>query len=281
MYIILILVFCTIFIVIVLSQYKEDFTNITNNNINNISDDDVIILTYENESYESTKSNNLIRMLKKLGYPYVNIVGQNEIWNGWTGRTNAYRNFMDSIPNKNAYICVCDGRDVLPNTSYDNLKKVISESYNGKIIFGSETYCCTGFLETDAELKSQHLERMKEIKKSKSDTKTDAYFLNYGLAFGKIKDFIRLFENLDVNKKDFDDQAEVALLFQNNDEVELDYDEKLGCNIAGIEDTNLAYSMWPYLLIADRRNATPCFFHFPGKNAKYESALELLSLNNT
>lgn len=276
---VLYLVICCVLLILILIMLKlyftlkEPFTS--PKDYSEIQDNDVIVLTYDTESIQTTKTGNLIAMLSKLGFPYIEVLGENDKWTGWSGRTIAYRDYLNSFPNKNAFILICDGRDVLPNTTYFNFRDILRKRYNGKIIFGVEKNCCTGYLNTPL-YKTRHMATMRQIKETKSNFDTDAFYLNFGLAFGKVNDFITLFKTMNVNKKDFDDQAETAEMMVKTDAFELDYEEKLGANVHGYGDNfKFTYAQSPFLLEIERRNATPCFFHFPAHNKSYETVLEM------
>lgn len=273
-----------IFLIFLLTFCCKSYETFTSpKDYSDLLNDDVLVLTYENEALDRTETRNLIRLLTKLDYPYIKIVGENETWNGWSGRARSYLAFLKSLKNKNSFICVCDGRDVLPNTTYTNFQNILKQRYNGTIIFGAENFCCTGFLD-EPENKEQHKKQMIEIKNAKSSTDTDAYFLNFGLAFGKVNDFINLFESFDLNKKDFDDQAEASMMYTKGS-FELDYDEILGCNVIN-RDGNPCIEKFssvslPYILSLQRnqRNITPCFIHFPGENNCYQPVVDKINNN--
>ena len=113
-----------------------------NYNINFFNTDvDFLAISYENDKNEIHTSN-LINTFKKFNYPY-KMVGYGEKWNGWYGRTMAYKNKLLEL-NPETYILQCDGRDVLINRSCKDLISTALKLCKNKIIVGTETWCFTG-----------------------------------------------------------------------------------------------------------------------------------------
>lgn len=256
-----------ILIVIFLHKPKEGFTT--------LADDDIIVVTYENASIQNTQTHNLDFLLKYLGYKHVHYCGQNEIWQSWKGRLESYRSYLKSL-NRNYYVLLCDGRDVLANSTYSLFKEKAVALYNSsgkRIIFSAEKNCCTGHL-NEEPTKRLHMRGMMEyMAGSRTTIETDHYYLNFGLAFGKANDFLQLFAMMQ-NKHNvaFDDQAEAAVLFQKYKVITLDYDEVIFANISGNEICDLKVNNMSCLLRNNNFGTYPCFMHFPGKSECYYEA---------
>jgi hypothetical protein len=104
---------------------KEHFE--TNNNF--------IALVYENE--DDTPTTNLVKLFEKFNYNH-KIVGKNAKWEGWYGRTQEYLKELDKL-DKESYVLICDGRDVLINQHFPaNFIRVSSQySSNTKVLYSS------------------------------------------------------------------------------------------------------------------------------------------------
>lgn len=257
-------------------SHQEGFEN-----IKTMDPDDIMVLCYENEDIKTTNTHNLQFLLHFLNYKYVYFCGQNEIWTSWKGRLESYIKVLNSL-DRNVFIILCDGRDVLPNIRYPIFKERALAMYNStgrKVIFSAEKNCCTGHLGENQALKAKHTQIMENyMAESFKVVSTDHMYLNFGLAFGKANDFLRLFALLEnKDKYDFDDQAEMAIAKQKFDAVTMDYDEILFSNLSDNEKCNLQMNNLTCLLKNNNFGTYPAFIHFPGKNPCYKDACKKIS----
>ena len=156
-------------------------------------DNKFIALVYENE--EDTSTTNLVKLFEKFDYNY-KIVGKNNKWEGWYGRTQEYLKQLNNL-DKESYVLICDGRDVLINQHFEVFFKKAVDMYNkyNTIIFSSELYCCNGENHFPVEPNTDNLDNNKDIfmkfmkeqaYKVIPDYKYEFYYLNFGVMFGKV-----------------------------------------------------------------------------------------------
>jgi hypothetical protein len=224
------------------------------------NDTNFMAITYDNSSTQ-TNTDNLKNLFELKGFNY-EIVGKNEAWNGWYGRLNAYLKKINTIDNKDYFILLCDGRDVLINENFDDFFTKATSIYyknNNSIIFGAERHCCEG----NAGINNDYYKNAM-IQIGKPKTNYDYYYLNFGLIFGKITDIKVLFEKLNIQPNDTDQSLMVMEYCKNPNKYHLDYNQELFTNNSGecklIWDDN----------VKKYKNETtktfPSFLHFPGKN---------------
>jgi hypothetical protein len=113
----------------------------------NFSKDEILVIAYDNNPYLSEIAGgslyNFVLGLEHYNYNYI-IIGNNQKWEGWTGRMMEYIKCLKLLPESQKLI-MSDARDVLINNTYDDFKKKF-EKYDGnnKIIFSTEVGCCVG-----------------------------------------------------------------------------------------------------------------------------------------
>ncbi len=264
-YIIIISVILILVIILLFYKNKKDISEHFENNNN------FIALVYENE--ENTPTTNLVKLFEKFNYNH-KILGKNAKWEGWYGRTQEYLKELNNL-DKESYVLICDGRDVLINQHFDIFFKKAVEMYNkyNTIIFSSELYCCNGYDHFPVEKNNENFDNNKDIfmkfmkeqaYKIIPDYKYDYYYLNFGVMFGKVKDAINIFTSIEI-KPGQDDQGLTQRLFYRNPNIlHLDYNQELFTNISYACDFDWDEELKQYKL--KKTNTYPSILHFPGKH---------------
>jgi hypothetical protein len=257
----------------------------------NMSNIDFLVLTYDND-VNNTNVQNLVKLLDKNKYKY-KILGNGENWNGWHGRLNSYIKFMETL-NSDTYLVVCDARDVLVNEDSESFITKAKKEYNNKLIFSTEPNCCTILR---GENKQNYISNKnkdmnpenafniyKEYMKSKAleISGQDYYcYLNFGLQFGKVKDFLKVYKLMNIQPGQDDQTLAYKIFYDHPELVELDYKNVLFSNTHTIKinfsedfnwDSNL--NKW----VVTRTGTTPGFLQTPNKYWEaYYLLLEKLS----
>lgn len=230
------------------------------------------LITYDNEPYYKTNTKNLVYSLNKFKYNYI-LLGENNIWRGWYGRFQSYFEQLSKM-DKEDYVLICDGRDVLINNQKPEefLKKAEKLcNLEKKIIFGAERHCCCHIPERYGRFPSmksnQNLSEIyknfmkKQVYKKFPDYKYDYFYLNFGLFFGKVKNILWMFSNLNMGKK-LDDQGMSYIFFYKYPEkIYVDSKQILFGN-NGHNDCDLEYYKGKFK--NKITNTYPVFLHFPG-----------------
>ena len=99
------------------------------------------LVTYSTDNNKA-QYKNWIAAANFFGYNHVTL-GLGEKWVDWPQRTKSYIQFLKNQP-KERIIILVDAYDLYmvrsPTYLYSNYK----QHFNGKIVFGAESYCCTG-----------------------------------------------------------------------------------------------------------------------------------------
>lgn len=245
-----------------------------------------IVVTYDNKPYLETNTKNLIESIKKYNYNF-HILGENDLWTGWYGRFKSYQNYISTL-DKNEYVLICDGRDVLLNnqSSEEFMKKATSLcNIDEKIIFGAERHCCCDIPERYGRLPSMdNNETLKDVYKNFMEKqvykdipnyKYDYFYLNFGVFFGKVENILSMFSNLNMGKN-LDDQGMSYIYFYKNPEtIYIDANQELIGN-NGHNDCHLVLENNKFKNI--KTNTYPVLLHFPGDGHKcYETVLKMLT----
>lgn len=238
----------------------------------NIKDNNFIAITYENN--EDTQTINLIKLFEKNGYNY-RILGLGENWNGWYGRCKIYESYIKNNLDDDTYVLICDGRDVLINENFNEFfskAKKIYEIHN-KIIFGAETCCCNGIQHFNKDNNQQTNDELKEkllsyFKKRAYDIlpnyKHNFFYLNFGLSFGKAKDYKKLFQDMNIKLNDDDQGLVASLLYNDTNKFYLDYNQEIFSNSIG--ECPFEYNEKLKKFKNTRIDSYSSILHFPGKN---------------
>jgi hypothetical protein len=236
------------------------------------------VFTYET-TMDETRTDNLEDLLSKFGYEY-EVVGKGDVWNGWYGRAQKYIQSLNACDDE-TYVLFLDGRDVIPNKSKDEfMKTAVDFCKSDDIIFNSEINCCNVGNEFNGnELeKNQHIDDIKNHFTSVKGNVTSEYvFLNFGMMFGKCKNFKNMFAIMNIQPGN-DDQGLLMQKIVNGEfkNYKLDYDNELLCVTYGEPKWDDERKMY----YNPNNNAYPAFFHFPAKTKWYETcATKLLNVH--
>jgi hypothetical protein len=195
----------------------------------------VFVLSYENELNNDHKKL-LEDKLKYYGYDY-KFLGEGDEWKGFGTKTKACKNFIrDTNLKDNDILIILDSRDIYVNRYGNEIKKVFEDLYkkrggdldkNLKLVFSSETACCTG------GISKVNKEKMKNIalEYPKMKQNDGNYYLNAGMVIGYVKAFKELYLNFNIDLTD-DDQTKITNFWLDNnlDKIILDYDQVLFSN---------------------------------------------------
>ena len=232
------------------------------------------VFIYEN-SMDETRTHNLEKLLSKFDYDY-EVLGKGDVWNGWYGRAQKY---IESLNNcdEDTYVLFLDGRDVIPNKSKDDfMRTAVNACEPDKIVFNAESACCnvgSEFNGTESE-RHNHIEQIKQHFKSiKGDIETEYAFLNFGIMFGKCKNFKNMFSIMNMKPGD-DDQGLITQKIMNGEfeNYKLDYNNEL----FGIMFDEPRWDDERKMYYNPNNSAYPSFFHFPGKTKWYETCIKQL-----
>ena len=227
------------------------------------------VFIYET-SMDETRTNNLENLLSKFDYEY-EVVGKGDVWNGWYGRTQKYIQSLNNCDDE-TYVLLLDGRDVIPNKSKTEfMQTAVDLCESDKIIFNSETACCNvgnEFSGNELE-KNQHIDNIKSHFASVKGNVTSEYaFLNFGMMFGKCKNFKNMFAIMNIQPGD-DDQGLITQKIMKGEfkNYKLDYNNELFCIMFDEPKWDDERKMYHN----PNNSAYPAFFHFPGKAKWYET----------
>lgn len=227
------------------------------------------IFIYDN-STTTTRTKNLEILLSKLNYPY-KIVGKGEEWKGWYGRWNTYIDEINKIEDKDAYVCLLDGRDVLITQPYSEFIKKATNQYEDKIIVGAEEHCCN--IGNEFENRENDKERHNYVNDIKTyfqninpDKSNKYHYVNFGTLFGKCKDFIQINEIMNM-RPGYDDQGTFIqrIMEKKIQNYQLDYKHNIFSVLFELpkwdKETQNYYN--------EHTNTFPSIFHFPAKTGIY------------
>lgn len=244
------------------------------------SDPKFVVLTYENNQ-TNENANFFLDQLITHGYSYEN-VGIDESWTGWHARLQKYTEYLESLGDENTFVVISDARDVLiNNASADTFfEKAMSIYTDKKIVVSTEQHCCdTGAVHDDFYVSSAISQKDKSVKhtevykkfmreqayKLDKDYKSDLYYLNFGLLFGKARDLIQVFRLMKM-KPGLDDQLLLHKVFyEHPDLIQPDIKHVL-LSTAGSGGRE-CYYQWDHDKLCFQNTATeqyPCFLHTAG-----------------
>jgi hypothetical protein len=97
-------------------------------------------------------------------------------------------------------------------------------------------------------------------------------YLNFGVIFGKCKDFIEMYKIMEM-KDGYDDQGTISLRIKDKQfsKFAIDYNHEVFATL--FEDPTWNASDKKYYT---KTNMFPSFIHFPGKNGSYEPCVKQL-----
>jgi len=268
----------------------SNFNTISTEIIGNTSNtgDNFIYVTYDND-ITNKHLNNLLKQAHILGYSNLMVLGQNKEWTGWYGRTNTYKEYIETI-DPNIYILLTDARDVVLNDYYDSFIEKAKKMYDGRIIVGVEPSCCVSNYSNNH--KSNNIDSsefryittiykpfMEKIAEEKG-VKTQYRYLNYGLLFGKAKDFLNLFNLMNIGPGDDDQVLLFKLFYDNPNLIKPDYNQELFSNAPGSITYTCNYIFEGSFFKNTITNTYPSIIQLPSKNWYcYEYLLNKLLIN--
>jgi len=291
--IIIIIIIITIIIIIIstpttitfdfvkqMETFKSQRGDAENLDEQNSPEDDIYVLSYDNENPHVTNTKNLIFLLHYFQFPHIKICGQGQPWTGWAGRMKSYISELSLFPNKSAYVVVCDGRDVLVNNTYSTFQTnalALYKEAGNKIIFGAERYCIFNYC-NDVH---KYIYRKYKVHQC-GKYATEDFYLNFGLAFGQVSQFLSLFESFNTDKPKFDDQEECAVANEKEQQFFMDYKQIIFGNTFNTDGDctlRVLYDKEDAILEFTKYNTTPAFMHFPGKDECYYAAMTMMEDN--
>jgi hypothetical protein len=219
---------------------------------------------------------NLLHQAKLLGFS-ITVVGDGDKWTGWYGRTIKYKEYISNL-HPETFVLLTDTRDVVLNNDYDSFIKKAKDYYysnSQKIIFNVDSICCLNVRTPNA----------KSTKTKKSNYIDDEYkpfmekrardlgikhryiYLNFGMQFGKAKDFLNLFDLMNIQPGDDDQIVVFKLFFENPEFVVLDYNQEiLGTSVTSYFISNCVFKYSGTFFINTVTNTQPSLIHTAAKN---------------
>ena len=240
-------------------------------------DQSITVALYEN-SKKPTRTQNLEKLLNKFGYNYV-VLGKGDEWKGWHGRMQTCASYLDTLDDEH-YILFSDGRDVLVGEDATTFSERAIQLYNekgGKIIFNGETLCCVAgkeFKGTKDE-KEAYFDKIRAFfEEIQPKPAPPLYTLNYGLAFGKVRDFKEMFRVMDL-KPEEDDQGVLIQKIMNGEftNYTLDYENSL---FGIMFDKPPEWDPIKKQFSNPTTKSFPAFLHFPGKSPDYDNCVKVV-----
>jgi len=259
---------------------------------------DFVVVIYESERYSNTR--NLIRLLKHHGYPF-KVLGLGERWNGWYGRNLAHKTYIETLSDE-TFVLFLDGRDVVANIGYAKFRQRAIELFERKgrkIIMGAENTLWMGFMfpeigtpESFEKIDprfvpatynlhhdvnptyNQLIQYMYSIKHS------NGMFPNYGMSFGTVGLFKKMFEAMGLGPGEDDQGAAIKLWTDPEYIISIDFEEILFLNLLPREGHQLRWDWGDREFKRYQKNSVPSFIHFPARNHYYQDIVHQ-SLNIT
>lgn len=272
----IIFIICIVIFIIILFYYYH--TNIVKYEKYE-NNEKFILITYETDS-KNPHLQNLINQMDKYNFNYI-ILGNNEKWDGWFGRLKKYQEYIDTLDN-NTYILLCDARDVLINNKTSSIflqkAKELYKKNNNKLIVGTEEGCCTGdennirhrsYKIPDKSI-SLHQEYRNHMEKKTYEIdpnyKHKFYYLNFGLLFGRAKDFKNIFNKMNIQPGEDDQLLLQKLYYEEPELLYPDIKQELLSNSLVNGDCSYEYNDENNSFINKKTDTYPYIIQTPGKN---------------
>jgi hypothetical protein len=228
-------------------------------------------VTYDNDPGHKNVVN-LIKQIELYKYPNSVILGKGQEWKGWYGRFLVYKRYMQSI-NPDTYVLLTDARDVVINEPYSIFIAKALELYDNRVIISVEPNCCTPDVTGHARSSNiplyikNHVGQVYKPFMEKRANGAYAKYLNFGLQFGKAKDFVKLFHMMDLQPSDDDQTIMYKLFFDNPDLVKVDYTETIfsNANSKNIDCDVYEYDNDTKSFKNSKTNSYPSIIQTPGK----------------
>ena len=228
-------------------------------------------VTYDND-IEHKNVVNLMKQIELYKYPNSIILGKGDAWNGWYGRFLVYQKYMKSI-DPHTYILLTDARDVVINEPYSIFIEKALGMYDNRVIISVEPNCCTPDVTGRARSSNipvhvkNHVHEIYKPFMEKRANGAHAKYLNFGLQFGKAKDFIHLFRMMDLHPTDDDQTIMYKLFFDNPELVKVDYTETIfsNANSRNVDCDMYEYDTSTHSFKNRKTNSHPSIIQTPGK----------------
>jgi hypothetical protein len=291
--VIIVLVLIVIIVILLILNNSSNFSNnsnFSNTEITGNTGDSFLFVTYDND-ITNKHLKNLLKQVNMLGYPNCIVLGEGEKWDGWYGRTIAYQKYIQTV-NPEFYILLTDGRDVVLNDYYSSFIEKAKKMYDGRLIVGVEPSCCVtnysknsrsnniddsafGYINT---IYKPFMEKIAEER----GIKTQYKYLNYGLQFGKAKDFLNLFNLMNIGPEEDDQVLLFKIFYDNPNLINPDYNQEILSNAHGSHYLTCKYVFDETLNFFKNTitDTQPCVIQLPSKNWHcYEYLLNKLLIN--
>lgn len=270
------LIFLIIIIIIIIFLNKEPFGS-SREVLGNLTNGDSSFewVVYDN-NIKNKHVQNLLHQAKILNFG-ITVLGDGDKWTGWYGRTMKYKEYITTLdPEK--FVLLTDARDVVLNDEYNSFIKKAKEYYyyySEKIIFNVDSDCCMDIKTPNARsIKAKtsnyilgEYKQFMEKRANELGIKHRYKYLNFGMQFGKAKDFLKLFERMNLKPGDDDQIVTVKLFFDNPDSVTLDYNQEiLGTSLIAFRTTNCVFKYSGNFFTNTVTNTQPSLIHTAGKN---------------
>lgn len=240
--------------------------------------DTPLVITYDNNPTENTKF--FIKTLEKQKWNY-KLIGEGDIWKGWTTRMNAYNTFLNTLSDDKLVI-LTDARDVICCRG----PKAFLEGFNSfrkEIVVSMELFC-DGKLEPLSNHRAAQCKPLNEYwTHHKITVLPDRKFVNNGLVAGRVK-ALKVYFKWILEQKFKDDQLALGSYINTfPDHIALDTNAVLlhtsvfGVN-AGIESIHIQKNDSPTFAEIFGRGAF--FLHIPGCSSKGQALIYEFVKNN-
>ena len=222
---------------------------------------DLKVLTVSTKEISSKKREKWERTAKHFGYNY-EILGTDQKWTGWKGRTKLYVERLKSVKEK--YVLLMDSNDIFfCGSSQELMDKFLSSKQD--LIIGGEVnfyYVNGNFPENEVK---------KELDKLKQSPHA---YPNGGCIIGKTSEILKLKQS-HLNHED-DQAACFETIFSNKTKsigpkLVIDYETKLIGNIPkvpGVETNRFEFDAKLKRYKSIDSGEYPCILHFSGSNYK-------------
>jgi hypothetical protein len=219
---------------------------------------------------------NLIHQAKLLNFG-ITVVGQGDKWTGWYGRTMKYKEYINTL-DPETFVLLTDARDVVLNNDYNSFIIKAKEYYyynSERIIFNVDSDCNinkktpnakSNKAKTSNYIQGEYKPFMEKRARELGINHRYVY-LNFGMQFGKAKDFLKLFELMNIQPGDDDQVLALKLFFENPDLFFLDYNQELlGTALPAFIRSNCVFKYSGKFFTNTVTNTQPSLIHTDAKN---------------
>ena len=270
------LVIILLLIIIVLSLNKDSFGS-SRELLGNLTNGDSGFewVVYDN-NIKNKHVQNLLHQAKILNFG-ITVLANGDKWTGWYGRTMKYKEYITTLhPEK--FVLITDARDVVLNNYYNSFITKAKEYYyyhSERIIFNVDPVCTINNKSPNAKstkVKTSNYIRREykpfmEKRARELGIKHNYRYLNFGMQFGKAKDFLNLFELMNIQPGDDDQVLAIKLFFENPELVTLDYNQEiLGTAASDLTKSTCVFKYTGKFFTNTITNTQPSLIHTAGSN---------------